>query len=272
MKHLPNLLTLTNLLFGCMAIVYILSAPVYLSTVTGETYFPVMSLAQFYYGGIFIALAAVCDLFDGLAARMLNAYSPIGKDLDSLADLVSFGVAPALILYKLLWMSYMQEPGALETPFWVLLPVFVPVAAAALRLARFNQSASAGQAGFFKGLPVPAVGLLIASFPLILWFPVAGIPAEAVLLNRWFLYGLALVLSYLMLSPFHFLKWKAPAGGLKAWWPQILLLLTGIVGAVLIGFTIVPVLFVLYLLFSFVYKFPPETETYSPENFNPSNS
>jgi len=261
MKHLPNLLTLANLVFGCIAIVYTLSAPVYLSTVTGEEYFPVMGLARFYYGGIFIVLAAVCDLLDGLAARLLKAQSALGKDLDSLADLVSFGVAPAMILYKLVWMSYMQEPGALETPFWVLLPVFIPVAAAAWRLARFNQTAGTGHAPVFRGMPVPAMGLLIASFPLMLWFPSPVFSAETLLLNRWFLYGLSLVLSYLMLSRVRFLKWKAPQAGLKAWWPQIVLILAGVTGAFVMGFLIVPLLFVLYILLSRVYRFPPESES-----------
>ncbi len=105
MKHLPNICTLANLFFGCTAITFILNAPAFLNTITGEDYFPVLGMEQMYYGSLFIALAALMDVLDGFAARSLKVHSLIGKDLDSLADVVSFGVAPSMILFKLLWFA-----------------------------------------------------------------------------------------------------------------------------------------------------------------------
>src|SRR5688572_18056268 len=109
MKHLPNLLTLANLICGCIAIVFILNAQPFVSSFNEQDYW-VIGTEQAYMGALFILLAAVFDLLDGFAARALQVFSPIGKDLDSLADIVSFGVAPSMILFKMLWASYIAEP------------------------------------------------------------------------------------------------------------------------------------------------------------------
>src|SRR5947209_7136785 len=104
MRHLPNILTLANLFCGCLAIVCILTAQPFLTYQT-DTALPVVKwdwvygVQQMQWGGILIFAAAIFDLLDGFAARALRVISPIGKDLDSLADVVSFGVAPAIIMY-----------------------------------------------------------------------------------------------------------------------------------------------------------------------------
>ena len=100
MKHLPNLLTLANLVSGCIAIAFILSSQPYVSSI-GEQEYWVIGTEQAYWGAIFIVIAAVFDMLDGAAARALQVFSPIGKDLDSLADIISFGVAPSMILFKI---------------------------------------------------------------------------------------------------------------------------------------------------------------------------
>lgn len=252
MKHLPNVLTLANLFFGCLAITYILNASSFLTTVTGETFTPVLGLPQLYMGSLFIGLAALCDVFDGLAARMLNASSAIGRDLDSLADVVSFGVAPAMIMYKLLWFSYMAEPGAMDTSILVVAPAFLLPCFGALRLARYNQTADE-QKHYFSGLPIPAMAIVVASLPLINLFP-TGIDFSALFYNRWLLYIIIIVLCLLMVSKIKFLKWKAAGKGIAAWWPQILILLTIFVGHFFLKFAIVPVAFVLYLILSLILK------------------
>lgn len=247
MKHLPNLLTLSNLLFGCIAISYILSSSSYLNTVTGEDFSPVLGVEQLYMGSIFIALAAVMDVLDGLAARLLGVHSSLGRDLDSLADLVSFGVAPSMILFKLLWLSYMAEPGALDTPLIVMVPAFFIAVFAAIRLAIFNQT-SQQQTSHFIGMPVPAVGILIASFPLIAWFNPLGVGAY--LINRWVLYLIIILVCYLMVSKVRFFKWKGSGKSIYSWWPQILMAVIIVFGIPFLSFAIIPVAFLVYVLIS----------------------
>src|SRR5687768_16888782 len=183
MKHLPNLFTLLNLLFGCIAIVCILQ--------TGET---IVLLDQYgatqvylpekiWMGSLFVFGAAVIDFLDGFLARALKASSAMGEQLDSLSDVVSFGVAPGTILYQLLRIGYAQEPGGLDTATLWLLPAFVFTAAVAWRLAKFNISTD--QSLSFRGVPSPAAGLVVASFPLIIWYQYFNI--QAIFINPWFL-------------------------------------------------------------------------------------
>ena len=257
MRHLPNICTLANLFFGCIAIAFILNAPSFL-TVVGEDYQPVLGLEQMYWGSMFIALAALMDVIDGFVARFLNVSSLLGRDLDSLADVVSFGVAPSMILFKLLWFAYMSEPGALDAPLLATTPAFLVACFGALRLARFNQT-SVPQHGYFAGMPIPATGLIIASLPLISWYP-AGYNFNAVLTNKWFLYGLIITLCLLMVSKIKFLKWKASGKSMKAWWPQILMVVTILAGAPFLKFAVIPLVFLVYIVCSMLYKYPAEAE------------
>lgn len=103
---------------------------------------------------IMIAVAAVFDFFDGFVARLLHAVSPLGKELDSLCDLVSFGLAPALVLYSMMAVAYPDSQIALVA---LIIPVF-----GALRLARFNVDAN--QATTFTGLPIPANAIFWIGF------------------------------------------------------------------------------------------------------------
>jgi Phosphatidylserine synthase len=141
-KHIPNAITCLNLFAGAMACIMVL-------------------LYDNFIGGlIFICFAAVFDFFDGFAARFLKAYSPLGAQLDSLADVVSFGLAPGFIVFQYLLQSSSATIAARALPFLALLiPVF-----AAIRLAKFNIDTK--QTDSFLGLPVPANGLFWASFIL----------------------------------------------------------------------------------------------------------
>lgn len=131
-KHIPNTITCLNLLSGCMAVIFGFSS-------------------NFTAVVVCIALSAIFDFCDGLAARLLKAYSPMGKELDSLADLVSFGLAPAVMSYNLL-LEVLPNDYAWIAYATMIIPVF-----AALRLAKFNIDDT--QATSFKGLPVPANAL-----------------------------------------------------------------------------------------------------------------
>src|SRR5688572_8906250 len=137
MKHIPNLFTLINLLFGCIAIIYILQNGIII--VSDDQGAQMLEIPEkIWLGSLFIALAAVVDFLDGFVARLFNATSAMGKQLDSLADVVSFGVAPAMILYQLLRISYIQEETGLDTSMMAPAPAFIFPCAGAYRLARFN--------------------------------------------------------------------------------------------------------------------------------------
>ena len=136
-KHIPNTLTSCNLISGCIAIVFALSAN-YTMALT------------------FIVAGAVFDFFDGMSARLLGVSSPIGKELDSLADVVTFGVAPSSMIYTLLLT--LSKSGWNETlAFAIPYVAFVMAAFSALRLAKFNLDER--QTTSFIGLPTPANAL-----------------------------------------------------------------------------------------------------------------
>ena len=105
MKNIANYFTLLNLLLGCIAIVFILQTGEGLINYNGEEW-KVYLPERIWWGSICIGLAAVVDFLDGFVARLFRSASPLGKQLDSLADVVSFGVAPGMILYQLLRISH----------------------------------------------------------------------------------------------------------------------------------------------------------------------
>lgn len=172
---LPNILTLCNLLCGAAAAVSALRF--------GNLQWPLL----------FIVMAAVFDFLDGFAARLFKSYSPLGKELDSLADCVSFGFAPSAILLNIYEASGGVEP-------WGYL-VFVLAAFSALRLAKFNIDEN--QSTQFIGMPTPAAALMVASSGYLV-----GTGMYAV--NPWFAVLLAFVLSYLLVCkvPMFALKFK----------------------------------------------------------------
>src|ERR1700730_15833564 len=167
MKQIPNFFTLLNLFFGCLAIIFILQNGISISYNDEGTQLIDMP-EKIWMASLFIGLAGVVDFLDGFVARLFKANSSLGKELDSLADLVSFGVAPGLIIYQFLRMSFMKEENGLDVSLGWLLPALLIPCAAAYRLAKFNLDDS--QQYSFKGLLTPAAGLLNASFPLIYWY------------------------------------------------------------------------------------------------------
>ena len=254
MKHLPNLLTLGNLFCGCIAIAYILTAQPYVyRNVSDGSLQWVMGTEQLYMGSFFMGLAAICDMLDGFAARALNVFSPIGKDLDSLADLVSFGVAPSVILFKCLWDAVMQEKNAFDVNMLSMAPAFLVACFAALRLAKFNIT-SESQKGYFIGMPTPAVGLFVASFPMLIWNN--SFHAPELLHNKWFVYVVIALLCWLMVSNVRFFKMIPRKMKLAYCWPQLVIVVATGASFLFVGFVALPIAFVLYILLSLVYRFP----------------
>jgi CDP-diacylglycerol--serine O-phosphatidyltransferase len=246
-KQIPNIFTLFNLFFGCMAIVFALQTNAVVIYVNEEFNSSFNIPEKITWAAICIGIAALIDFLDGFVARLLKATSSMGKQLDSLSDIVSFGVAPAVILYQLLRFSFAREENGLNISIIWLAPAFILSCAAAYRLAKFNLDES--QALTFKGLPVPAVGLLIASFPLILHFNTIG-SINALLINKWFLYAIILILSYLMVSNIRMMSLKFPDFTFKNNIPKIILLGIAIIAAIFLQWVAVPVVFVFYTLIS----------------------
>lgn len=154
--QIPNFITSLNIVAGTLA-----------------TFFAIDG--HLIWAGIFICMASVLDFMDGFAARLLNAYSEIGKQLDSLADIVSFGIAPGAILFTLLEFSLFSKNQLIYdiSANWyewlILFSAFLIPVFGAIRLARFN--ANPTDEPFFRGLPIPANGLFWASLGLMLEMP-----------------------------------------------------------------------------------------------------
>lgn len=217
-NNIPNAITSLNLFFGCMACIAALSDG--------------CLVAPYIIAINYIALSAVADFLDGLVARWLHAVSAIGKELDSLADLVSFGLAPALILY-----SKMDQYDDLLALFALLLPVF-----GALRLARFNVDTN--QATTFTGLPIPANAIFWIGFTD--WYYQYDCPV-------WIVVLLIVVMSLLMVCPLRMFSLKMHnLSSLKENWAQYLQIVATVAFVVLLGLPGLAAAIALYVLLSII--------------------
>lgn len=226
-KHIPNTITCCNLVSGCVAIAYAFSGNIELSFT-------------------WIIIGAVFDFFDGMSARLLNVSSPIGKELDSLADVVTFGVAPSTILFSEL--SVMSYPAILE-PLRPILPftAYIMAAFSALRLAKFNLDER--QTLGFIGLPTPANALFWGS--LIIG---AGKWLEATPFMVFFLLGGILISSWLMVSEIPMFALKFKEWGWKGNQVKYIFLLTCIPLLAIFGLTGLAIIIAWYVIISYIIK------------------
>ncbi len=250
MKQIPNLFTLLNLVFGCMAIILILQTGESIVYIDRDGFTQVNLPEKIWMGALFIFGAALVDFLDGFVARLFNASSEMGKQLDSLADAVSFGVAPGLIMYQLLRISFAQEINGLDVSIAWLLPALLIPCAAVWRLAKFNLDT--GQQFYFKGVPTPAAGLLIASLPLIIYYQTLDL--QFYLINKWVLYLIIILISYLMVSDFKLLSLKFKEKGLKNNADKIILLSVAVAGVAFLQWAAIPLIFVVYIFLSLALK------------------
>jgi CDP-diacylglycerol---serine O-phosphatidyltransferase len=250
LKQIPNIVTLLNLFFGCMAIIAAVQPG--LTIITGSDGEQLVALPEkIWLAAIFIGIAAVIDFLDGFVARLLNASSEMGKQLDSLADVVSFGVAPAMIAYQFLRLSYAQQEDGLDISMGYLLPAFILPCAAAYRLGRFNLDTT--QQFGFKGLPVPAAGLMIASFPLIYWFS-GSTTLVALFLNKWLWYGTIILLSGLMVSTLPLMAFKFKDYSVENNWPKYLVVLIAVITGIFLQWLAIPLVIISYVVLSLALK------------------
>ncbi len=245
MKQIPNILTLGNLFCGILAIVFVLHTPVFISDFNGQS-FIVNTPPAIYWASVFIGIAAIFDFLDGFAARLLHVSSPLGGQLDSLADLVTFGVAPGTILYHFLSQAYMQQPEAIRVSLLAVAPALLLPCFTAYRLARFNtyQSHSTN----FTGIPAPAIGLFIASFPLIQFYE--QLPFSKWLQHPWLLYLILALCCFFMVCNIPFFSFKIKS---LSWKGNVLRYLLIVLTAISIPFLhwgSVAFCFLLYIILS----------------------
>ncbi|MFO0320988.1 MAG: CDP-alcohol phosphatidyltransferase family protein [Bacteroidota bacterium] len=181
-QHIPNAITCCNLLCGCFSIVKAFEGQLILTS-------------------YLVGLAAILDFFDGFLARLLKVSSPIGKDLDSLADMVTFGLAPGVMMYQLLLRVI--EIDHIENKSLALVSFLIPIFSA-IRLAKFNNDTR--QTSCFIGLPTPAVAIFICSIPLV----IIQHKTESIFMNIPTLLSIVFIFSFLLISeiPLFALKFK----------------------------------------------------------------
>jgi CDP-diacylglycerol--serine O-phosphatidyltransferase len=249
-KQIPNLITLLNLFFGCMAIMSAFQAGAMASI--EETGDMIIEIPEpIFYASLYIGLAGLMDFFDGFAARLLKVSSDMGKQLDSLADVVSFGVAPAFIVVQFLRLSLANDVNALSHNSLWILPAFIIPMAGAYRLARFNIDTE--QTTYFKGVPIPMIGLLTAAFPLIYWQAQSSIFSKLIL-SPIFWYVYILLVSFLMVMKTPMLALKGLGNKKKLLLPLILVVLEIMVSALFFKWLAIPFGFIGYCLVSLFYK------------------
>ncbi|WP_419699110.1 CDP-diacylglycerol--serine O-phosphatidyltransferase [Mucilaginibacter sp. NFX135] len=227
-KHLPNAITCANLFSGCIGIVFAFQGNLIIAAYA-------------------IFLSSIFDFFDGLASRVLNSYSFIGKDLDSLADMVSFGFLPSAILYEL----YLKAPQIDHISPYLCYVAFLITVFSALRLAKFNNDTR--QSDSFIGLPTPANAIFIASLPLIMQ-QYHGL--DIYILNPYVLTVLVAVMCVLLVSeiPLMSLKFKNRDFNKNIF--RYLLLLFSAILILFFKFVAVPVVIFIYITLSLIqFKF-----------------
>lgn len=226
-NNIPNAITCLNLLCGALAIV------VSFKPFDGT---PIFGLLGYQLAFVLIALAAVADFCDGLVARLLHAVSPLGKELDSLSDCVSFGLAPAMILYNVMsaagcqsWVCYMS----------MMIPVF-----GALRLARFNIDTN--QATTFTGLPIPANAIF--------WIGLINYYATHHNISQWIVLALIVVMSLLMVCNLRMFSLKIHNFSIKENYRQYALLIATIAFIVIAGVSGFACVVLFYVIVSALFR------------------
>lgn len=228
-KHIPNLLTLGNLLSGTIAIIFALKG-------------------DFVGTAVLVTAGIVFDFFDGFVARMLNVQGELGKQLDSLADMVTSGVVPGIVMLQLLIsslgvneVSYFATDGnGSNLPYIGLLLTL----GACYRLANFNIDTR--QSDSFIGLPTPAMTLLVISLPLIVEFSNQSFFIDLIT-NQYFLIAVTVLLTFLMNAEIPLFALKFKTFGLKENALKYIFLLLAIILLVVLKFVAVPLVIILYV-------------------------
>ena len=231
-RHIPNCITLCNLLCGCLAIQWIV----------GENH-------NLFYASLLVITGAIFDFFDGFAARLLKVSSPIGAELDSLADVVTFGLVPALIAQKLLLDTGYFAANSLVN----YIPLIIALLSA-LRLAKFNVDTR--QTEGFIGVPTPANALLWISFPLVFATNTSNLPfwIAPFLSNGYAILVLSVVSALLLISNLPLIALKFKQFSWKGNEARFTLILGSLLLLVVFHFAAIPIILLLYLFLSLIFQ------------------
>src|ERR1700756_1642996 len=270
-RNIPNTITCGNLLCGCLAIVQIFEG-------------------DLVWAAYLVGIAAVLDFFDGFAARMLHVASPIGKDLDSLADMVTFGVVPGFLTYKLIYQALyldnlnvfdpvsfnkiifkagdLLEKSNFDSNYLPYIAFIIPIFSA-IRLAKFNNDTR--QTESFIGLPTPANAMFFCSIPLVLkqitneyaadknpfelLVNVSSNPILALASNYWVLIVLVLVFSFLLIAELPLFSLKFKSFGWQGNQIRFILIALSLILLIVFKFMAIPLIITVYLLMSVVNNF-----------------
>lgn len=238
-RHIPNLITLLNLFSGSLAVIFAVKGNLVLAA-------------------IFVAAGIFFDFFDGLAARLLDVKSEVGLQLDSLADVVTSGVVPGIVMYQLLTKALPASGGLgsdwnssvfdIQIKPFALIGLLI-ILASAYRLAKFNVDER--QTDSFIGLPTPANALLILSLPLILTYQ-PGPFISGLLLNEWFLVGLTILSCYLLNAELPLFALKFSNWGFRENKMRYFFIATCLILIVIFQFIAIPLILLLYVLLSII--------------------
>ena len=227
-QHIPNAITCGNLVSGCLSILFLTSG------------MPVKAALMIFVAGLF-------DFLDGFAARLLHAHSPIGADVDSRSDVVSFGVAPGFIMHWLMRRAQHPEITLLGLDLLPCLAFLLPVFSA-IRLARFNVDNT--QTTTFRGIPAPGMAIFIASLPLAL-SQVGHLTDGA--LGYWACLGITLVFSFMMVSNLRFFSFKMKSAKWKGNEVRWIFLIVAIVSYAIFRWLALPFVMMVYVLLSVLF-------------------
>lgn len=227
-KHIPNIITLLNLFCGCIALVFAFNE-------------------QFEMAFYFVCLGIFLDFFDGFFARLFNVSSPLGLQLDSLADMVTSGVVPGLVLFQMM----VDHSSSATESYMQLFPYlgFIVALGSCYRLANFNIDTR--QTDSFIGLPTPANALFILSLPLVLKYTDSLIIIE-LLTNQWFLLGIALMSAYMLNAEIPLFSLKIKKFNFKENTLQIVFLTVSLLLVIFLQYLAIPLVIIFYVLLSVV--------------------
>jgi len=237
-SHIPNLLTLGNLFCGTVATVFAIEN-------------------DFVNASLFVLIGIFCDFLDGFVARLLKVTGELGKQLDSLADMVTSGVVPGIIMLRLIQNNLFDTPnsGFYDSILGFSLIGLILTLAACYRLAKFNLDTR--QTNSFIGLPTPAMCLFVISLPLIQEYSDVAF-AKDLIGNNYFLISVTWVLSYFMNAEIPLFSLKFKDYSFKNNWIVYLFLTISLVLIMLINYLSIPIIITLYVVLSIVKNLTPK--------------
>lgn len=242
-KNIPNTITCGNLLCGCLAVVTAFNG-------------------NLVWSAYLVGIAAILDFFDGFIARLLNVHSEIGKQLDSLADVVTFGLVPGVVMFLLLSdaaaidsilkLNITASDNNTAFPFLLTYAAFLITIFSAVRLAKFNIDTR--QTHSFIGVPTPAVAILICSLPLIKYFQpnIGEFNILLIIENPWFLFALTILMSYLLVAELPLFALKFKNFGWSDNKIRYSFLISSLILLLLFQFIAIPFIIFLYVILSMI--------------------